>query len=63
MARSISKSAGTGRIISKASGARHPRTTITQTVGGKAKGHRSTITGRFVKPSTAARHPGTTIRE
>jgi hypothetical protein len=63
VARSVSKSARTGRFISRASAARHPKTSVTQTVGGKAKGYRSAITGKFVKASTAARHPGKTIHE
>ena len=63
MRRSVIKSASSGRFVSKATAARHPRTTVRQTVAGKASGHRSTITGRFVKASTAARHPSTTIAE
>ena len=63
MRRSVLKSASTGRFVSRATAARHPRTTVRQSVGGKATGHRSAITGRFVKASTAARHPGTTISE
>jgi hypothetical protein len=63
MGRFLSKSARTGRFISKTTAARHPKTSVTQRVGGKAMGHRSAITGRFVKATTAARHPGNTIRE
>jgi hypothetical protein len=63
MPRSVSRSAKTGRFVKPSTAARHPRTTVTQTVGGKAKGYRSAITGRFVRESTAQRHPDTTIEE
>lgn len=58
------RSAKTGRYVSKATAARHLRTTVIHS-GGKseAKGHRSAITGRFVTATTAARHPDTTITE
>ncbi len=61
--RSVTRSAGSGKFVSPRTAARHPRTTVTQTVGGHSKGHRSTITGRCVKPATAKRHPNTTIHE
>lgn len=58
------RSARTGRYVSKATAARHPRTTVAPS-GAKssARGNRSAITGRFVRNATAARHPNTTIRE
>jgi hypothetical protein len=59
----VTKSASTGRFVSPKTATRHPRSTVTQTTGGAAKGHRSTITGRFVKEATARRHPSTTIKE
>jgi hypothetical protein len=61
--RSVTRSAKSGQFVSPTMAARHPKTTVTQTIGGQAKGYRSTITGRFVRPTTAARHPDTTIRE
>ena len=57
------RSASTGRFVKASTARRHPKTTVSQMPGGKAKGYRSAITGRFVAKSTAARHPGTTIRE
>lgn len=56
-------SAGSGRFVKASTTQRHPKTTVTQTVGGSSKGFRSAITGRFVKESTAKRHPSTTIKE
>lgn len=63
MARHVSKSASTGRFVSKGTVARNPRGTVTQTVGSKAGGYRSASTGRFVTPATARRNPGGTIKE
>ncbi|MHA6631828.1 hypothetical protein ACU61A_40900 [Pseudonocardia sichuanensis] len=60
------RSAITGRYVTPATAARHPRTTVTSPAGGgRATGtaHRSAITGRYVKAATAARHPRTTITE
>lgn len=59
----VYKSASTGRFVSRATVARHPRRTVTQTVGGKATGYRSASTGRFVSAATARRNPGGTIKE
>ena len=59
------RSAKTGRFISRAAGARHPKTTVKVSTG-KSKGgtrHRSAISGRFVKEATAARHPSVTVTE
>lgn len=63
---SASRSARTGRYVSKTTAARHPRTTVTESKssgksGGKA--HRSAITGRYVTEGTARRHPATTVTE
>jgi hypothetical protein len=59
-----SRSSITGRYVSRASAARWPRTSVTET-GGTSAGtrHRSAITGRYVTSATAARHPGTTVTE
>lgn len=63
MARSVHRSASTGRFVRASTVARHPGRTVTQTVGSQASGYRSAVSGRFVKESTARRHPDTTIRE
>jgi hypothetical protein len=63
MARTVSKSASTGRFVSRATVARNPGGTVRQTVGSRATGYRSASTGRFVTAATAARHPGKTIKE
>ena len=63
MARSVSRSARTGRFVSPRTTARSPRTTVTQTVPGKGTGHRSAITGRYISAAAAARHPNTSITE
>lgn len=59
----VYKSASTGRFATRATVARHPSNTVTQTTGGKGGGYRSATTGRFVKKSTAERHPDKTIHE
>jgi hypothetical protein len=60
-----SRIAITGRYVTPATAARHPRTTVTESGGNKGSGthHRSAITGRYVTPQTAARHPRTTVTE
>jgi hypothetical protein len=65
MARSHARSARTGRYVSKAAAARHPRTTVTESTSGKGggKAYRSAITGRYVSTGTAQRHPNTTVTE
>jgi len=63
MARSVDKSARSGRFVTKAAMRRSPRTTVSITVGSKATGYRSAATGKFVSVATARRHPGTAIRE
>lgn len=60
------RSAITGKYISKAAAARHPRTSVGESnsgTGGSGKAHRSAITGRYVTAATAARHPNTTVTE
>lgn len=63
MARSVYKSASTGRFVSRSTVARSPGGTVRQTVGGQASGYRSASTGRFVTAATVARHPSRTIKE
>ena len=63
MARSVNRSASSGRFVTSRTAARSPKTTVRQTVPSKATGNRSAITGRFVTNATAARHPNTTITE
>lgn len=63
--RGHARSAITGRYISRAAAARHPRTSVVESGANHGKGthHRSAITGEFVTPGTAARHPNTTVTE
>jgi hypothetical protein len=66
MARSGShRSARTGRYVTAATAARHPRTTVTERGGNRSSGthSRSAITGRYVTAATAARHQNTTVTE
>lgn len=64
MGRSVNRSAISGRFVRRSTAARHPRTTVTQSVGGGSNGqYRSATTGRYVTAATAARHPSTTVRE
>jgi len=67
MARTVSRSASSGRFVKASTARRSPRTTTTETVGrgtsNKTTVNRSAITGRFVTESTAQRHPGTTITQ
>jgi hypothetical protein len=59
------RSARTGRYVSAAVAARHPRTTVVESGGnrGSSTAHRSAISGRYVTESTARRHPNTTVTE
>ena len=63
MRRTVSRSARSGRFVKPGTAKRHPKTTVSQTTGGKGHGYRSAITGRYVSKATARRHPGTTIHE
>ena len=67
MARTVSRSARTGRFVKASTASRGRRTTSTERVGrgtsNKTTVHRSAITGRFVTESTAQRHPDTTISQ
>ena len=62
---SRARSASTGRYVTRATAARHPRTTVVEATGGRGGygGSRSAITGRYVSAATAARHPNTTVTE
>lgn len=59
------RSAITGRYISKAAAARHPKTSVTETGGNSSSGthHRSAISGRYISAAAAARHPNTSVTE
>jgi hypothetical protein len=59
------RSAITGRYISNAAAARHPRTSVTERGANRSSGthHRSAISGRYVSEGTARRHPRTTVTE
>jgi len=59
------RSAITGRYISRAAAARHPRTSVVERGANHSSGthHRSAVTGRYVTPATANRHPNTTVTE
>ncbi len=65
MARGRSRSAISGRYISRAAAARHPRTSVTESGGSRGSGthHRSAITGRYISGAAAARHPNTSVTE
>lgn len=55
----------TGRYISNAAAARHPRTSVRETGGNTGSGthHRSGITGRYITPQAAGRWPNTSQSE
>ncbi|CDO91603.1 hypothetical protein AWC29_05200 [Mycobacterium triplex] len=60
------RSAITGRYISKAAAARHPRTSVREspgTSGGPGARYRSAVDGQYVRAAEAARNPKTTLRE
>ena len=65
--RSISRSASSGRFVSRSATARWPSRTTTERVGGTSGNtravSRSAATGRFVKTATAQRHPESTITQ
>lgn len=67
MARSVSRSARTGRFVTKTAAVRSPRTTTTERVGsGTGNGrsiNRSASTGRFITDTVARRNPGGTITQ
>ena len=59
------RSAVSGRYISHAAAARHPRASVEEQGGnkGSATTHRSAVSGRYVTSGTAKRHPDTTVTE
>ena len=59
MARGHARSAKTGRYASKATAARHLRTTVTESTSGKGggKAYPSAITGRYVRQPPERRDP------
>lgn len=67
MARTVNRSAGSGRFVSKAAAARWPGKTTSERVGsgtGNSRSvNRSAATGRFVTDATARRNPGGTITQ
>jgi len=67
MARSVNRSASSGRFVSKAAAARWPSKTTTERVGsGTGNSHtvnRSASSGRFVTDATAKRNPDGTIQQ
>jgi len=63
MAKTVNKSATSGRFVTNKTVQRNPGGTVRQTVGGKATGYRSASTGRFVSKAAAARNPNGTIKE
>lgn len=67
MARTVNRSAGSGRFVSNAAAARWPSKTTTERVGGGTGNNhtvnRSASTGRFVTDATVKRNPGGTIQQ
>jgi hypothetical protein len=65
MAKGHHRSAISGRYISAAAAARHPRTSVTESGSNRDSGthHRSAITGKYISASAAARHPKTSVTE
>lgn len=65
--RSVNRSAGSGRFVSKAAAARWPGKTTTERVGtgtGNSRTvNRSASSGQFVTKATARRNPGGTITQ
>lgn len=61
------RSAITGRYISKAAAARHPKTSVREspgsTSGGSGTHYRNAVNGQYVPAAEAAKHPKTTLRE
>lgn len=65
--RSVTRSASSGRFVTKSYARRAPSKTTTERVGGSTRNaravNRSAATGRFVTAATAARHPSKTITQ
>jgi len=67
MARSVNRSASSGRFVSKATVARWPGKTTTERVGSGTGNSRTVAraasTGKFVTKATAKRNPGGTFEQ
>jgi len=67
VSKSVNRSAGSGRFVSKAAAARWPSKTTTERVGSGTSNSRSVArsasSGRFVTPAAAKRNPGGTIQQ
>lgn len=65
MSKGHGRSAITGRYISAAAVARHPKTSVTESGANRSSGtrHRSAITGKYISSAAAARHPKTSVTE
>lgn len=65
MAKGHARSAISGRYISKAAAARHPRTSVTESGSNKSSStaYRSAISGRYVTKGYAQRKPNNTVTE
>lgn len=59
------RSSISGRYISNAAAARHPRTSVNETGANRTSStqHRSATTGHYITPAAAARNPRTSITE
>lgn len=62
--RTVSRNAGNGQFVAKATARRNSRTTTTAEAVGRGTGNRktvnrSTVNGQFVTAATARRHPST----
>lgn len=59
------RSAISGRYISNAAAARHPKTSVTEAGGNKSSGahSRSAISGKYISGAAAARHPSSSVSE
>jgi len=60
------RSAISGRYISNAAAARHPRTSVVESSGankGAGTRHRSAITGNYISSASAVRRPNTSLTE
>lgn len=65
MAKGHARSAKTGRYVTKATAARHPRTTVVESGSSKGSGkaYRSAISGKYVTKGWAQRSSNTTVTE
>ncbi len=62
---SRSRSASSGRFVTRSHAKRSPRTTVTESTSGKSTGgtYRSAISGRFVTTKHGKSSPRTTIKD